>query len=120
MGYDQVVKADPAEDPAFCKVKMFSPVEMDLAFVFAAHRDINKPELMDEWKRQGGVHQQETRVIHQLIIIHAGHSCHASSIHPHVLSGSSKVQQHHVYGSTGNSSACPLSTDWMMCPLASY
>ncbi|CAL1145171.1 unnamed protein product [Cladocopium goreaui] len=52
MGYDQVVKADPAEDPAFCKVKMFSPVEMDLAFVFAAHRDINKPELMDEWKRQ--------------------------------------------------------------------
>lgn len=59
VGYDHVVKADPAEDPAFCKVKMFSPVEMDLAFVFAAHRDINKPELMDEWKRQGGVHQQE-------------------------------------------------------------
>ena len=59
VGYDQVAKADPAEDPAFSKVKMFSPIEMDIAFVSAAHRDINKPELIDEWKRHGGVHQHE-------------------------------------------------------------
>ena len=39
--------------PEFAKVRMISPMEMDVAFVLAAHRDILNPDLMDEWKRPG-------------------------------------------------------------------
>jgi len=35
---------------------MFSPMEMNFAFVLAAYRDIDDPQKMDDWKRLGLIH----------------------------------------------------------------
>ena len=53
MSYDDVTKKVDGEDPAFPKVRLVSPIEMNIAFVGAAWRDRNDPSLLEEWKRPG-------------------------------------------------------------------
>ena len=53
LSYDDVTKMVHDEDPAFSKVRLVSPVEMNHAFVAAAWRDRHDPLLVEEWKRLG-------------------------------------------------------------------
>lgn len=69
LDYGQVVKADPTDEPAFSKVRLISPIKMDITFIFAAHRDLKNPDLMDEWKRPGSWYQQKLLVSY-LVEVH--------------------------------------------------
>lgn len=43
--------ATPGEEFYFSRIKMYSPMEMDMAFAIAAARDASDGEKMDQWKR---------------------------------------------------------------------
>ena len=43
----------PGEEQRFARIRMFSPMEMDMAFAIAAARDKDDAEKMEQWKRQG-------------------------------------------------------------------
>lgn len=56
LHYNDALRPTPGEDPPFTRVRMFSPMEMNFAFVLAAYRDIDDPQKMDDWKRLGLIH----------------------------------------------------------------
>lgn len=43
----------PGEEIYFSRIRMYSPMEMDMAFAIAAARDAADGEKMDQWKRPG-------------------------------------------------------------------
>ena len=56
LHYNDALRPTVGEDTPFPRVRMFSPMEMNFAFVLAAHRDIDDPQKMDDWKRLGLIH----------------------------------------------------------------
>lgn len=53
MSYKDVTAETPGEEQRFARIRMFSPMEMDMAFAIAAARDKDDAEKMEQWKRQG-------------------------------------------------------------------
>ena len=51
LSYADATRPLEGDEVPFPKVRMFSPIEMNYAFVFAAYRDHDDPQKMEEWKR---------------------------------------------------------------------